>query len=553
MWHFRSAGSHVRAHSACPPIEALGEASLWRQGRFPMTIRLRLTLWYTALLGATLILFSFIFYSALAANLWAQVQVDVARRAGEVARALERQLQGDILIVRVNPTRVQFPDLDLFANSVGVQIIDRTGLIIWRSDNLGKMDVLNYTKALDTIRAGSNHRFYTASDTNTPLLVYSVPIIFKRSRTDGDIVAAVQVIKPVAEVQNTLSQVTRYLIFGTALSLGLAAIVGAFLARRALAPIDAITNTARAITRTKDLSRRLHIADDTSEIGQLGATFNDMLDRIQQLFHTQERLIADVSHELRTPLTTIQANIELLRRTLTATSADPARTRMALELWQDVLGEVENETTRMGNMISDLLLLAQADSGALQLQMAPVEMDTLLLDVYRQTRRMAERAKGAQGLDVRLGSEDQALVYGDRERLRQLLLNLTDNAVKYTPDGGVITLSLENADGWVKISVADTGIGIAPEDQAHIFDRFYRADKARSREFGGSGLGLSIVQWIAQAHHGQITVTSELQSGSTFTLWLPALTIPSAGIATVPSKSVTATIKGAETIRLDGE
>ncbi len=479
-----------------------------------MTIRLRLTLWYTALLGVTLILFSFFFYAILAMNLWAQTQQEAARQASEVANALTQQLQGNILIIRQNPTRMQFPDLEFFANSVGVQVIDLNGMILKRSGNLGPMSVPNYRQALPYIREGKNHRFYTSGNDNVPLLVLSVPIIANRT-----IVGAVQVIKPVAGVENTLNQVSRYLILGTALSLVLAAIVGAFLARRALAPIDTITQTASAISRTKDLSRRLKPPHDASEVGQLARTFNEMLDRIQQLFQTQERLVADVSHELRTPLTTVQGNIELLRRI----SASGGRNEMSVELIEETLDEVENETARMGNMINDLLLLAQADSGALQLQMEPVEMDTLLLDVYRQARRIADRRHGERALEIRLGAEDQALVYGDPGRLRQLLLNLTDNAIKYTPDEGVITLSLEKQNGWVKITVSDTGIGISPEDQAHIFERFYRADKARSRELGGSGLGLSIVHWIANAHHGYMEVQSNPNQGSTFTLWLPAL------------------------------
>ena len=238
-------------------------------------------------------------------------------------------------------------------------------------------------------------------------------------------------IKPVAGVQNTLGQVSRYLIFGTALSLALAAIVGAFLARRALTPIDAITRTAGSISRTKDLGRRLNIPNDASEVGQLAATFNDMLDRIQRLFYTQERLIADVSHELRTPLTTVQGNLDLLRRYLAMPKRDPA----AADLLQDTLNETEAEATRMAAMISDLLLLAQADSGALRLQLSPVEMDTLLLDVYRQARRLSEQRRGPHALEIRLGHEDQAQVLGDRERLRQVILNLVDNAIKYTPNG----------------------------------------------------------------------------------------------------------------------
>ncbi len=495
-----------------------------------MTIRLRLTLWYTALLGATLILFSFIFYAALAANLWMQTEQDASVQAAEVAKTVTQQLQHDIFIIRNNPMRIQFPELEFFSSSVGVQIIDLNGMIAKRSQNLGSMVVDNYTVALEDIRNGRSHRLYTTNEMGTPLLVVSMPL-----PVNNTIVGAVQVIKPVVGVEDTLSQVSRYLILGTALSLLLAAIVGAFLARRALFPIDVITNTADAISRTKDLSRRLNIAADSSEVGRLAATFNEMLDRIQQLFKTQQRLIADVSHELRTPLTTVQGNVELLRRAVNASANAQAAADVAAPgagalhadlspaMLQESLNEVEIETARMGAMISDLLLLAQADSGALQLQIAPVELDTLLLDVFRQTRRIAERAKGPGALELRLGSEDQALVLGDAERLRQLLLNLADNAVKYTPVGGIITFSLENTPEWVKVSVTDTGIGISAESQKHVFDRFYRTDKARSREMGGSGLGLSIVLSIAEAHHGKITVESEPQQGSTFTLWLPPL------------------------------
>jgi signal transduction histidine kinase len=490
-----------------------------------MTIRLRLTLWYTALLGATLILFSFLFYSTLAANLWGQAQQDAARQAEEVANTLTQQLQGDILIVRNNPTRVQFPDLDFFTSSAGAQLIDLNGLILKRSSNLGPMGVKDYSIALPDIRNGQPHRFYSTNDSGLPLLVYSVPVIVNRT-----IIGAVQVIKPVVGVENTLAQVSRYLIFGTALSLILAAIVGAFLARRALRPLDTITQTAGAISRAQDLDRRLTITDGASEVGQLAATFNEMLDRIQQLFMTQERLVADVSHELRTPLTTVRSNLDLLRRYVANTAAhtrqngDPPQP--ILQALQETINEAESETARMGAMITDLLTLAQADSGALQLQMEPVEMDTLLLEVYRQTRRLAEQRRGPHTLEIRLGSEDQAMVLGDRERLRQVLLNLADNAIKYTPHQGVITLELTRADGWVQIRVRDTGIGISADDQAHIFDRFYRTDKARSRELGGSGLGLSIAQWIAQAHHGRVTVESAPQQGSAFTLWLPLYTPP---------------------------
>jgi signal transduction histidine kinase len=382
---------------------------------------------------------------------------------------------------------------------------------------LGEIDLPEYVQALPAVAAGQTHTLYTTPASGINFMVYSAPLMI-----DDKVVAAVQIIQPVQASTMTLNQVSRYLVLGTAISLLMAAIVGAFLARRALEPIDAITSTAGAITRTRDLGKRIQIADNASEIGRLAATFNDMLNRIQQLFVTQERLIGDVSHELRTPLTTVQGNVELLQRMASAPgAANGERAAEVNMLLNETLVEVQAETQRMSEMISDLLLLAQADSGALQLQWAPVEMDTLLLDVYRQTRRLADHFKGPGEMEVRLGSEDQAIVQGDRDKLRQVLLNLAENAVKYTPSGGVITLGLARDGDGVRVYVQDTGIGISDEQQQLIFERFYRTDKARSRELGGSGLGLSIAQSIAQAHGGRISVDSRLGEGSTFTLWLP--------------------------------
>ncbi|MEM7538061.1 MAG: HAMP domain-containing sensor histidine kinase [Chloroflexota bacterium] len=484
-----------------------------------MTIRLRLTLWYTALLGAMLILFSIAVYSALATNLRLQTVLDTANQATEVSRAIHRQLETSTFIMRTDPTRIEFPALDFFASASGIQLVGLDGAIYQRSNNLGNIQIQDYTRALDTIREGKAHRFYTTDQNNLSLLVYSVPVMANQS-----VLAAIQIIQPITYLENTLNQAGRYLIFGSALSLMIAAIGGAFLAQRALAPIDDITDIALGITRTQDLGQRIHIPENKSEVGRLGETFNEMLSQIQQLFLTQERLVADVSHELRTPLTTIQGNVELLQR-MAKKQATPAIQPLngpMVEAYKETLNEIESEAKRMSKMVSDLLLLAQADSGGIQLQMKTVEMDTLLLEVYRQTRRLADLRKGEGAIDVRLGDEDQALVYGDPDRLRQLLLNLAENAVKYTSAGGTVTMGLKNENGQVHVYVQDTGIGISQEDQRQIFSRFYRTDKARSRELGGSGLGLSIVQWIAEAHNGGISVESELHKGSTFTLYLPS-------------------------------
>ncbi len=507
-----------------------------------MSIRLRLTLWYTALLGATLIFFSVLVYSALATNLQAQIVQDSRSQAIAIARTISGQIESELATME-RGSQIRFPSMNFFISSLGVQLVGLDGTIIKQSSNLANVVVPGYRQALPSIRQGETHQ-YVSWPNEQPMLVYSAPFLVA-----SQVAGAVQVVRPMGAVQDALSQVSRYLIFGTGLSLVIAAVVGAFLARRELQPLAMITEAASGISETRDLDRRLNMRDldPDSEIGTLADTFNEMLDRIQKLFQQQERLVADVSHELRTPLTTIQGNMELLQRmsaSLRATSKPVAaleagaaiagagaigttiqsaaiQNNETLDLFTEIVEEVESEATRMAKLINDLLLLAQADSGVLKLQLEPVEMDTILLDVYRQTRRMADHNAGSGALDIRLGSEDQAMVMGDPLRLRQMLLNLTENAIKYTPAGGSITLSLENSGGWVQVSVADTGIGIQPEQLPHVFDRFYRTDKARSRAEGGSGLGLSIVQWLAQAHDGAVSAQSTLGVGTKFTLRLP--------------------------------
>ena len=229
-----------------------------------------------------------------------------------------------------------------------------------------------------------------------------------------------------------------------------------------------------------------------------------MLGRIEGLFRVQQRFVADVSHELRSPLTAVRGNLDLLRR---GAAADSDARDTGLEA-------IDSEVRRMSRMVADLLLLAQADAGV-PIAKESVEVDTLMLDVYRQARMSAD------GVKVSLGAEDQAIILGDRDRLKQALLNLVGNAIKYTPSGGEVKLSLQKDEEWVRIAVRDTGIGIAPENIPHLFDRFYRVDKARARDAGGAGLGLAIAKSVVDAHSGKITVESQVGKGSTFTIWLP--------------------------------
>jgi two-component system, OmpR family, sensor kinase len=283
--------------------------------------------------------------------------------------------------------------------------------------------------------------------------------------------------------------------------------------------MDRITQTAAAIARARDLDRRVPQPNDLDEIGRLAGTFNFMLDRLEGLFKSQQRFIADISHELRTPLTTIRGNVDLLRR---MGGADPAS-----------LEAIRAESDRMTRLVGDLLLLAQADAG-LPMRQEAVEVDRVAGEVVKQVQVIA----GSVDVVLRRETTETLAVSGDPDRVRQLLLNLIDNAIKYAPPRGQVTVRIAKDEGWVRVDVSDTGPGIPPEHlqpgpsgMPLIFERFYRAEKSRSRVAAldsgngrpgsGTGLGLSIAHWIVQSHAGRIDVQSESGKGATFTVWLP--------------------------------
>lgn len=296
-----------------------------------------------------------------------------------------------------------------------------------------------------------------------------------------------------------------YALFGGGVVVLLAAARGGtWLTRAAFRPIDEITRTAQSIVRAEDLSRRVPVPPTQDELQRLTITINDLLARVEALFGTQRRFVADVSHELRTPLAAMQGNLEVLDR---GAARDP-------QLLAESLSDMRREVARLIRMANDLLLLAQSDAGV-QLRHEPVELDTLLLEVHRELRPLAE------GVQLRIGEEDQIVVPGDRDRIKQALLNLGINALQHTPPGGSVTLSLARHGDRAELSVADTGVGIGPDDLPHIFERFYRADRSRSRGRGGAGLGLAIVKWIAEMHDGQVQVESTPGLGSRFSLFLP--------------------------------
>lgn len=475
-----------------------------------MSIRLRLTIWYVGLLTIALCAFGLLLYylvyasvlSDLDHSLRTQADLRMAQMAPETRRLLVSGRVRGLLPASLNP----FSSMNVF-----VQVADVEGDVTVRSESLGNT-LLPLTPDILTLARNGQSSLRTVVLGDTRLRIYTLPFW-----AEDRIIGMIQVATPLTAIDQVMQQLASFVASGILLTVAVAGLIGGLMAAAALRPIDAITRTALQITRTGDLGRRLRMIQRKDEVGRLAATFNEMLDRIETLFRTQQRFIADISHELRTPLTIIRGNVDLLRRMKAETTADGRQTTAAMadtELLADSLDTIGAETERMTRLVSDLLLLAQAEAGIV-LRKEPVEIDELLMEVYQQAQVIAD------GVTVNLGHPDHAVVAGDPDRLKQLLLNLTDNAIKYTPKGGQVRLALERSDGWVRIAVADTGVGIPAEDMPHIFDRFYRVDKARSREKGGTGLGLSIAQWLAQAHGGRIEVHSEIGKGSTFTVWLP--------------------------------
>jgi two-component system, OmpR family, sensor kinase len=272
-----------------------------------------------------------------------------------------------------------------------------------------------------------------------------------------------------------------------------------------LTPLEKVTLAAMNITNADDLSRRIpNPGKDKNEIGVLIDAFNQTLDRLEFLFNRQKRFMADVSHELRTPLTVIKGNVGLLR--------------MMKEPDEESLSSIETEVDRLTRMVGDLLLLAQAEAGKLELNLQPVELDTVLLEVLQQAKILA-----GNRITLKLTEIDQIQVIGDRDRLKQVFINLLANAVKYTPQGGIVLVAIKKVGEQVQTVIEDTGPGIPAKDLPHIFERFYRGDKARTRSSDGSsfGLGLSIAYWIIKNHNGRIEVKSKEGSGTTFSIWLP--------------------------------
>ena len=460
-------------------------------------IRLKLTLWYIIILGIILTSFSTFLYLTLSRSLYKGIDVKIKSIAEVIGSS------------STNPfSQYSFSNIDrMLKDSFGwkpvtkfFQVLDKSGRIGRKSDNLQHFQLPMSIRAFKNASQGKVTFETTKALGKYPLRMVTMPVIRRRH-----IISIVQVATSLEEVEEALKTLLLILWITVPSALVVASLGGLFLANKALKPVDEITKTARMIT-SKSLNQRIKLRKTKDEIGRLAETFNDMISRLGRSFKQIRQFSADASHELRTPLTILKGEIEVgLRR------------RRRPEDYRKILNSNLEEVDHMSQIVDDLLFLSKADMGEVHLQKHRINLTKLVSEVDAQAKMIAK----AKDIRVHINSDTDAVVIGDRLRLRELLLNLVDNGVKYTPEGGEMTISVERDDGRVKLRVMDNGIGIAPEDQSHIFDRFFRVDKARSREAGGSGLGLSICKWIVEAHGGEISVESQVDNGSIFIVTLP--------------------------------
>ena len=452
-----------------------------------MSLRARLTLLYTSLLGGILLLFGVAVYLIISYLLIAQVDLALSRTYTEFE-------ENSNLKSVVNMEVLTLPTLDITGN-VLAQVWDTRGqlrLTNYGAENPPPFDPLG----LQAEKPDWNSVYFD----DLHLRVLSVPLVLGTRP-----IATIQLATNLLIVDQTLNLLVTVLLMGSVIAMAIAGVVGWLTTRRALAPLESVTQTALRITRADDLSRRIsYQGPPDDEVGQLIHAFNQTLHRLEELFNTQRRFLADVGHELRTPLTVIKGNVDLMQR---FGEAD-----------EESLSSIENEVDRLTRMVGDLLLLAQAESGKLPLDNRVVELDTLLLEVLNQMNVLAR-----DKVQLHLGDIDQVQVCGDQDRLKQVLMNLVGNAINYTPQGGTVTLGLGKDGAQSILTIQDTGQGIPEEDLPHVFERFYRGEKSRtrSRDGKGFGLGLSIAYWIVRNHGGRIEVESTVGEGTTFTVWLP--------------------------------
>ncbi|MCX8116305.1 MAG: HAMP domain-containing histidine kinase [Desulfobacterota bacterium] len=483
------------------------------------SLRFKLTLWYVLILGILLISFSALLYLTLSRSLYQEVD----RKLRILAEAIASESTSPLSKFTFG-TIDQALEASMNLRPIGkfIQVLDESGRIGRTSENLKNTQLPITLKALRNGAKGLITYETNRSIHNTPLRIITYPVM-----EQNQVTKMIQVASSLEDVEEALDTLLLILCVTVPSILLIASLGGLFLANKALKPVDQITQTARMIT-SQNLNQRIQTSKVKDEISRLIDTFNEMISRLDHSFRQIKQFTTDASHELKTPLTILKGEVEVALR----------KRREPYEYEQILQSNLE-EIDRMSKIVEDLLLLSKADIGEIRLSREEIHLKQLLCELTEQMKILAR----PKNIEIRMVSEEpngaeEVHILGDPLRMRELFINLIDNGIKYTEPGGTVSISLtkEKNDvlpsnphdpqpkvNFAKITITDTGIGISQEDQKKIFNRFYRVDKARSREQGGSGLGLSICKWIVEAHQGEISVQSELGKGSTFIVRLPLL------------------------------
>lgn len=458
----------------------------------PLSIRLKLTAWYIAILLASLSIFGIAAFLTMKKGIDRTVDENLEEEAASAEELMGRVIQEE-------PTRLADElreHAELRAEEDFSQVCDQNGNWIYRSRLMSKYNV--------PMPASPYRSAYDFQAGRLPLRIRV------EQMSAGGSQYRIQVAAPMDDFYEALDRFKWVVLLLSPLLIVLASAGGYWLSRRALTPVDQITRAAQEIN-SSNLSKRLNVPRSGDELQRLSETLNGMLERLEDSFNRITQFTADASHELRTPLALMRTTTEVSLRTA-ETVSDYRQAQ------KDVLEELE----KTSSLVEKLMLLARADAGVETLQRGFVNLADSVKEACDDGQVLAQAKQLTFQENI---SNSTIVVDGDSQALHRLFLILIDNAVKYTPSGGSITVSLNRNGQSAVAEVSDNGIGIAAQDLPHIFDRFYRADKARSREFGGVGLGLSIARWVAEAHGGSIEVESSAGTGSIFRVRIPLLDV----------------------------
>jgi len=472
------------------------------------SVRTRLTLWYVIVLALVLIVFSAGVYLLLARNLHRRMDEGLRTTSESIALSLVRERAEGETEAEAAQSTVE----ELHLLNQAMAIFNFEGRLIADKKTLG--DVRPRLPALDSI-PGDGLRLYTAPGDDGA----GRRVAVRRVRIgEKDAPYLIAVSQPLKTVTEELELLRRVFLIAVPLALLLAGLGGSFLARKSLAPVVTMSERARQIS-AENLELRLPVANPRDELGQLASTFNELLARLHASFSLQRQFMADASHELRTPLSVMRTTTQVILE----------KPRRDENEYRDALAMINDHTRRLARIVDDMFTLARADAGRRPLALGSFYLDELVVETSRAASVLAAR----KGVTVDAEEPAEVLYYGDEHLLRQMLLNLLDNAIRHTPAGGNIRVSLAQLDSTCEVVVADTGEGIPVEARPHIFERFYRVDKARTRSDinangagadnggGGAGLGLSIALWVAEAHGGTIELVRSDPTGTAFAIALP--------------------------------